>query len=149
MKIYATTAYILAFLMTVLNYAPSFSQLADTMHEYLLYGFLGSVVMAFMKRNELFDEATAFMFIMVGVFSVNSTSSTIEILHLIFTGLAIITAYISLIVNQTDKIMKISSYASFGVGALLFSFGYFFNWYSVAVSELLVSTTLLIPFYRR
>lgn len=149
MKTLATIAYILAFVMTVLNFAPSFSQLADTAHEYLLYGFLGSVVMAYVERGEQYDKLTAIMFIMVGVFSVNSTLKWVEIAHLIFTGAAIISAYIGLIANQTERMYKIASWSSMIIGTLLFVFGYFFNWYSVAVAELLVSTTLLIPFYKK
>lgn len=149
MKLYATIAYILAFVMTVLAYNPSWSQYADTHNEWLLYLCLGAISMAHIKRNQTFDEITAVMFILVGVFSVNSVVKWVEIAHLVATGLAIISTYISLIVNAKEQMMKVSAYMSLTFGALLFVFGYLFNWYSVAVAELLVSTTLLIPFYKR
>ena len=149
MKLYAIIAFVLGFIMAVLAFNPSWSQYADTSNEYLLYLCLGAIVMAFMKRGQKFDEITAVMFIMVGVFSVNSENKTIEILHLIFTGLAIISAYVSLIANQTDPMMIKSSYVALGTALVLFLGGYFFSWYAVAIAELLVSVPLLIPFYKK
>jgi hypothetical protein len=149
MKTYATIAFILGFIMTVLAFNPSWSQYADTFNEYLLYMCLGAIIMAFMKRLNKYDEVTAVMFIMVGAFSVNSTVKWVEIAHLIFTGLAIVSAYISLIANQTDKMMRLSSYIALGMATVLFLGGYFFSWYAVAVAELIVSVPLLINFYAK
>jgi len=149
MKYYATIAFLLGFIMTVLAFNPSWSQWADTYNEWVLYMCLGAIVMAFMKRGQQFDEVTAVMFLLVGAFSVNSESKIVEIAHLIFTGLAITSAYISLIANQTEKMMIISSYASLIIAVITFTGGYFFNWYLVATAELIVSVPLLIPFYKK
>jgi len=144
---YALIGFILGFSMTCLGLNPSWSQYADTYNEFLLYLCLGSIAIAFIKRGKKYDEITSVLFLLIGAFSVNSPIKIIENLHLVFTALAIISAYIGLINHSKNKIMKQSAYISFGVSILLFSFGYFFNWYSVAAAELLVSTPLIINFY--
>lgn len=149
MKTYATIAFILAFIMTVLEFNPSWSQYADTYNEYLLYLCLGSIIMAFMKRNKKLDEVVAVMFVLVGAFSVNSPLKWVEITHLIVTGLAILFAYVGLILRQDDRLSSLSSYIALILAVICFTGGYFFNWYAVAISELIVSVPLLIDFYRK
>ena len=146
-KHYALIGFILGFAMTCLGFNPSWSQYADTYNEFLLYLCLGSISIAFIKRGKKYDEITSIFFILIGAFSVNSPIKIVENLHMVFTALAIISAYVGLINHAKDNIMKQSAYISLGTSVLLFSFGYLFNWYSIAIAELLVSTPLIIKFY--
>lgn len=149
MKTSATIAFILAFLMAVLNLAPSYSQLADTVNEPLLNLFLGAIIIAFMLRKQQMDVITAIMFIGVNAFSVNSSLQWIVNLHLLFTGLAIISAHLGVIFQAKNEIFKLSAYISMAVSFSLFSMGYFLDWYSVGTAELIVSLIVLLPFYKR
>jgi len=87
---------------------------------------------------------TAFFFLCVLVLGLNEPSETIQKLHLVATGLAITTGYITLLTYpETPKGHK---YANIGaaIGLTGFILGFVLNLYSVSWAEVIVSIPLAI-----
>ena len=163
MKALASIAFVIALIMVSLNIYPSWSQHARTLEEPLLFATLLSIINCFMIRsytainrdNKVFknitvsqlDFTTAIFFSFVLVFPVTHPDKWIEIAHFIFTALAIITAYLNMVLQQTEKMMKIASKFAFVVALALFLIGMLTNWYNVGIGEILVTVALIIHVY--
>ena len=156
MKILATIALILGFIMTVLNLYPSWSEHHSMPEEKMLTTFMLCVSFAYIIRSlksvdkdylaykklrvSNFDFTTAVFFGCILIFPVTTDFN----LHYIFTALAIITAYLGLALSQTQKEMKISAWVSMGVGTVLFLGGLLLGWYTTGTSELIVAIAIWI-----
>ena len=156
---------VLGLLMAILNLSPSWSQSAGKPHDFLLYGCLFCISSALMIASFAHPEKdkeiskfpvmgqirlshsfrlTAYLFGGVIMCSVNSELWLIETLHLVFTGLAILSGYVGLVLYpETNKGHNWALVGLvFGVGGFLI--GYLFNAYSIACGEVLASIPLAV-----
>ncbi len=163
MKITTSIALILAVIMTVLAKAESYSQLHLSYNEPLLYGFLFFIILAFVSRSYIainkeytiwkslkvkhLDFITALLFGGVLIFGVNSEVLFVEQSHLIFTGLAIAVAYLNLVLQQTDDMMKLSAHVAFGLVLISFPIGLLTDLYDTGTAELIASIPLSIHLF--
>lgn len=163
-KVLAYLAIVLSSIMVILNLYPSWSQYARTLEEYLLLATLSSISSLFLIRSfthpekdrilflwpidvriEHINRYTGFLFIGVLCTPVTHPEWYINIPHLIFTALAILTAYAQLyFYYPNDKILKTSSRLSIAIGLMGFAGGYFFDYYSIGMGELIIALTLII-----
>ena len=150
----------LALLMVVLNLYPSWSQYARSLEEPLLLATLSSISSAFLIRSFTFKDKyvilfkflginirvehlnriTGFLFIAILCTPVTHPNAIIETLHLIFTGLAILTAILEIIFYNKNKLAYLGAFFAV-VGFVL---AYFFNLYTIGLGELIVA--LIIAF---
>lgn len=160
MKLATSIALILAVVMTALAKAPSWSQLHTTMHEPLLYATLLSIIIAFTIKaftglNKAYkvikkltvshlDLVTALLFGGVLVFGVNSEVLFVKQSHLVFTGLAIAVGYLNLVLQQTEKMLKISALSGFILVLMSFPIGLLTTLYTIGEAELIASIPLAI-----
>ena len=141
--------------MVSLNLAPSWSQYARTLEEPLLFATLISIFTTYLIRAYSFkdrgfklfnvfgmdvkckhmNKATAALFALVLVFPVTHPYGWISTLHLIFTGLAIASAYVEIAFYSRSLL----SFVGIGLGASLFAIAYFFQVYTVGLGELLAA----------
>lgn len=160
MKIPALIAFVLVLVMVSLNLYPSWSQYARTLEEPLLLGCLVSIIWAFISRSfkalnrnvkvyinvkvKQLDMLSALFFSLVLVFPVTHSAKWIEVFHFVFTALAIIVTYINLVLQQSEKMIKLATKISFVFGFVAFMLGLFTNLYNVGIGELIVSVPILI-----
>lgn len=151
----------LAVIMVSLNIAPSWSQYARTLEEPLLFATLLSICFTFLikaynfkdREFKLFNlfgmnvrvkhlnKATSVFFALVLIFPVTHPYKWIEVSHLIFTGAAIISAYLEI----GFYYRSLKSYVLISLGATLFLLSYFLRLYSVGLGELFAA--LVIAYY--
>ena len=154
--------------VAIMNKQPSWSQQHNTDYDFLLYLTLGSILITFIKASDNHPQrdreitsinwlpkrlsiklkhgffTTALMFLGVITFGVNHRFEWVVNLHLIFTGLAIVTGYISLLTYpETSKGHKLANIGS-AIGLTGFILGFVFNFYSVSWAEVIVSIPLAI-----
>lgn len=149
---------VLAVVMVSLNIAPSWSQYARTMEEPLLFATLISIsfvhlikaysfsdrefklfnVIGMNVRSKHMNKATAILFALVLVFPVTHPNEWISNLHLVFTGLAIGSAYLEMGFYSRSLL----SYVGIGLGVSLFCIAYFLGVYTVGMGELLAATPI-------
>ena len=163
MKILGAIALSLAILMISLGLYPSWSQYARELEEPLLLGCLFSIASAFLIRSKdalnrndviLWDCETKFFDVLSFVFfglilvtPVTHPNSTIEIVHFIVTGCAILISYTALIAQQTSKLMKLSSILSVVLGGGGFLVGFFTAYYSTGEGELIAAFPLAVHIF--
>lgn len=153
----------IGFIMAILNLAPSWSQLAGTLHDPLMYGTLGLITVVFITASwehpKRFKEITklpkgrgfrlehsfrytSYMFLGIIAFSVNSPTWWVETLHLVFTALALFSGYSGLMMYPDT--VKGHNWAIaglvFGIGG--FVLGYVFNLWSIGWGEALAALPL-------
>lgn len=158
-------AFFMCVLITSLELYYSWSQTAGNNEDPYLYATLFPIALCFWQagdghsfRNRKilggikfrhFMYATAIFFGGVIAFSVNNHSLviwglTVSDLHLVFTGLAIVTPYVGvLLANKAGQELK-AAILSAVVGLGLFALGYIFNFYSTSVGELNAATPLVV-----
>lgn len=175
-KILLYIALILGVLMAVLNYKNSWSQLHFTAYDPLLNATLLSIVLTFYsastKVKDRYKEitaiyflkhrisyrlehalrVTAFLFAGVLVFGVNNPSDllgvTVHDLHFVFTGLAIVSGYLTLILHAETKKDRICSGILTAFGLTGFALGFLFNLYSVSWAEVLAALPMAVFIYK-
>jgi hypothetical protein len=171
-KICVYVALALGVLMSILNFADSWSEHHYTAYDPLLYTLLLSIVITFLSASssakDKFKELTAvylfgnrisyrlehalritaFLFCGVIIFGVNNTESifgvTIQTLHLVFTGLAIVSGYVTMLLYAESQKARLASYIGLGFGLVGFMLGFAFNVYSVSWAETLASIPLAV-----
>lgn len=152
-------------LMAGLKIAESWSQHHDTDYDSLLYATLLAISFAFLiasfghpehkkeitkarligdYRLEHCFRYTAYFFGGVIVFGVNSNVWWVESLHLLFTGLAIASGYIGLILYPTTRKGHIWSWVGFAFGVGGFLLGFLFHFWSIAWGEVLAAIPLAV-----
>lgn len=160
MKLLGVIGFGLAIIMVALNLYPSWSQYARTLEEPLLLGCLWSISATYMLRSQRainrnmdiiksysvkdLDVLTSVFFGLVLCTPVTHSDAWIQTAHYIFTGLAVLTAYLNLVLQQTDKAMKIATKISFGLALVIFPVGLLTDLITVGMAELAVSAALLI-----
>ena len=167
-KLCIISALVLGVAMAIINQHPSWSQYAGNPLDPFLYLTLGLITLAFYgssfahpqyKRHlfwllnipvrfEHIARFTAFMFVGVLTFSVNSVFKFIEVLHLVFTGLAIGFGYLLLLFYTKTKKGRIWSYIGVSLGIIGFLLGFLLNLYSIAWAEVIAAIPLAIFLYR-
>jgi hypothetical protein len=154
--------------MAVINVYPSWSQFAGQSLDPFLYLTLGLITLAFYgssfdhpkQHRHLFNlfktldvrfehiaRFTAFMFLGVLTFSVNSPIKAVEVLHFIFTGLGIGFGYLLLLFYFKTNRTRLWSYVGVSFGVVGFLLGFLFNIYSIAWAEVIASLPLAIFLY--
>lgn len=167
LNVYVLTGLALALgiIMSVLNLSPSWSQSAGFSHDFLLYGCLFCISSALMiasfthpehrkrisklwiigdLRLEHTFRLTAYLFGGVIMFSVNSELATVELLHLVCTGLAIASGYLGLMMYPSTKKGHTAALIGFIVGVLGFLIGFLTNIYSIAWGEVIAAFPLAL-----
>lgn len=145
----------LATIMVSLNLYPSWSQHARTLEEPILFATLISISFMYLIKSYSFtdrdfrlfsigkmnvrskhmNKATSILFALILVFPVTHEYEWISTAHLIFTALAIATAYIEICFYSRSLLAYIGSAA----GVIAFLLAYFLNIYTVGMGELLTS----------
>lgn len=163
-KICAISALTIGLIMAILNLYESWSQHAGTIHDPMLYVTLFLISLCFIMtsfqhpkkdrvlmtikqmdiRTEHFLRITSYLFGGVIVFSVNSESNAVSSLHLLFTGLAILSGYIVMITYPKTKKGYAWAIAGFVFGAVGFLSAYLFHAYSIAWGEVLAAFPLCV-----
>ena len=174
-KIGVYTVLVLGVVMAILNYADSWSGHHYTPYDPLLYTVLLSIVITFFSsstnaknrfkeltafylfkrrisyRLEHALRLTAFLFCGVIVFGVNNTlpilGIKIQMLHLIFTGSAILSGYVTMLLYPETKKGRMLSYTGVSIGLVGFMLGFAFNVYSVSWAEVIASLPMAILIY--
>lgn len=169
MKIATSIAIILAIIMTALELAFSWSQLHLTKFEPLLYATLSAISLAFIcksftdvnRNKKVFkrirvrdlDFTTGVLFLCVMIFGVNSEVLFIEKSHLVFTGLAILIAYLNMVLEANiidtneysetyKKLMQQSTRAGFVLVLISFPLGLLTDLYNTGTAELIATIPL-------
>lgn len=158
-------ALAMGLLMAILNNYPSWSQHAGTNEDPLLYATLFFIAAAFMIASfghpDRYREITkmwvvgnfrlehcfrlvSYFFGGVIAFSVNNEFWLIETLHLVFTGLAIATGYLGLILYPETKKGHLWAWIGFAFGIGGFIAAFVFRLWSVAWGEVLAALPLAI-----
>ena len=150
----------LAVVMVSFNLAPSWSQYARTLEEPLLFATLISVSFVFLiksyshdsrdlklfnvfgmnVRNKHLNKFTSVCFALVLVFPVTHPYAWISNAHLVFTALAIGSAYVEMGFYSRTLL----SYIGIGLGAALFFIAYLLKLYTVGLGELFATIPIAI-----
>lgn len=136
---------------------PSWSETVYTLVSPLLYVTLISVFGAFLLRaethprgnewniwyrNRQWNRITAYLFFGIAVTPVTHESAVIEALHLLFTGLGIVSGYVSMIGFQRTKPGMAVTILGTVIGGGGFLVGFLTNQYTIAVGELIAAVPL-------
>jgi hypothetical protein len=163
-KILIISAFAIGVVMAALNLHASWSQYSGFDADPLLYSCLFLISQSFMvisfshqqKKLKLFNAFgvdvrfehvaifTAFMFGGIITFSVNSPVKYVELAHLLFTALGIVSGYILLLFYAKTKTARLWTYVAVAFGLIGFAVGYFFKVYSVAWAEVIASAPLAV-----
>ncbi len=166
-KVFSTVAIVMGLVMAILGMYESWSQHAGTVHDPMLYATLFCISSAFLvsNSNHPFKEreitkifgisyklkhahmAIALFFGGVIVFSVNNSIWWVETLHLLFTGLAIGTGYITLLIYPETKKGHTWALVGFIIGVSGFLLAYLFHIYSIAWGEVIAAFPLIVWMY--
>ncbi len=160
MKILVLISLTLSVVMVSLQLYPSWSQYARTLEEPLLLATLSCISAAFLVRyfkannrnkviflgckTKVFDILTCIFFAMVLITPVTHPNEYIKMAHYVFTGLSILTPYVALIAQQTDRMMKLSVTISVVLGTIGFLVGFLTPIYSTGEGELIAAFPLAI-----
>lgn len=99
-------------------------------------------------RLEHLLRLTSMLFGGVIVFGVNSPLWYVETLHLVFTGLAIISGYVMIITYPESDRGKTWALVGLVFGGLGFLLGFLFHFYSIALGEVLATIPFVIWMYK-
>lgn len=174
-KISLYTALLLGVLVAILNYRNSWSELHYTVYDPLLNLILLSIVTTFLSASatvkDRFEELTALyifgerisyrlehglrwtalLFAGVLIFGVNNRAEILEItirdLHFIFTGLAIVSGYITMLLYAESAKHRTISYILTGFGLVGFLMGFMLHLYSVSWAEVFASLPMALFIY--
>ena len=154
-------------LVAIMNKKPSWSQQHNTDYDFLLYLTLGSILITFIKASDNHPQRereitsinwlpkrlsiklkhgffiTALMFLGIITFGVNHRLEWVVNLHLMFTGLAILTGYLTMLTYPEGNNHKWSNIGA-AIGLTGFILGFVFNLYSVSWAEVIISIPLAI-----
>ena len=165
------SAVIIGIVSAILDKENSWSQLHNTDYDPLLYFILGSIMITFLLSYSFHPHrekeitaitwlpkrvsiklkngliTTAFLFFGVMIFGVNHKNNIISDLHLIFTGLAILSGYITMLTYPTTKNGHLLANIGGLFGLIGFSLGFNFHLYSVSWSEVMAAIPLGVFIY--
>jgi len=159
-----TLTLFLTSLMVILNLHPSWSQYARSLHEPILLAALSAISSTFLirsfthphKNGKLFglgkitvrmehiNRYTGFFFIGVLCTPVTHPAWYIESAHLLFTGLAILTAYSQLVFFYESGLGRILAVVGTVVGIGGFLIGFLTKWYSTGMGELIAAVPIVV-----
>ena len=160
----AAIAFLMCIVITSLELYYSWSQTQGHNEDPWLYATLVPIVLCFWqvadghsyRERRVFGfvkfkhmmYATAIFFGGVIAFGVNNHSSvigslTVSYLHLVFTGLAIVTPYVGMLAVSKGMLLR-SAIIGAASGLGLFALGYIFGFYSTAVGELNAAAPLFV-----
>jgi len=163
-------AVVTGIVAAILNKAESFSQLHDTPWDILLKMFLASVLWAFLLSLATHKEKdreitkikwintsvklkhgfvwTALFFTMVLILGVNHQDKWVRDLHLVFTGLAILSGYLTMLTFPETRSGHMWANIGSVIGLVGFSLGFNFGLYTVSWAEVLASIPLAVFIYK-
>jgi len=162
---WGTGSLILGIIMAVLNLHDSWSKYADLADSYLFTPGLVSIIITFIlvankhpqkdrKLYNLFKRwnvklkhqayLTALLFLGVITFSINNPKELIQILHLVFTGSAMLSAYLILIFYPKTRNKRILYTQMAITGILSFFLGFGLNLYTTAWAEVALSVPIFL-----
>ena len=140
------------------RFAESWSQNHTGDYDFLLYGTLLSITVVYLLRGLFhhrkeekallslnrgeFDLVTALLFGLVLVFGVNSRFEWVQFLHIIFTGLAIISASVGLVSYYKEGVSLHGAIMGVCSSGALFLFAYLGNDLTTAEGEIIVLSNI-------
>jgi hypothetical protein len=163
-EVFTYAAMALAFIMTILDIHNSWSDHAMTPQVPLLNAAIGMICFIFLIRSLTYadreqvlfhifrmpfrvshsNSLTWLMFFGIIVFHVTHPHLWVEILHLIFTGAAIVSAYTEMLFVYERKPEKWGNVLGVVAGCIGFALGFFFHLYSISTAEVLAALPIAV-----